>query len=417
MIDYFPLYNKFRAVSSIQVILELCVPILAIMGLVRLFSDKVKKNEKLRAVRLSGFIGLGCILGLFLIKGLFSFEGLNDATYQQYFGEELMSMITRDREAVYINDSFRSLIFIVLTALVLFLVARGNLNRRWATLAVGLLLVVDLVGVNQRYVNEDDFIRQRLVDQPFQANEGDRQIQADNTVFRVFDPSEGLNGARNSYFHKSLGGYHAAKPAKLQDLVQFHLYSNNLDVLNMLNVKYIFQQDEDGNSVPAVNPDANGPAWFVKNLIAVDNPDAEIKALDSLNTKESAIFNRALYPDQTSNQFYKDSLSFVRVLDHRPDVIRYETQNKGVGFIVFSEMHYPQGWKVTIDGKEVSHLKVNYALRGMEVPEGAHEIEFRFVPEVVRTGSTIALASNILLGILLLAGIFWSFKKPTKKEG
>ncbi len=417
MIDYFPLYNKFRAVSSIQVILELCVPILAIMGLVRLFSDKVKKNEKLRAVRLSGFIGLGCILGLFLIKGLFSFEGLNDATYQQYFGEELMSMITRDREAVYINDSFRSLIFIVLTALVLFLVARGNLNRRWATLAVGLLIVVDLVGVNQRYVNEDDFIRQRLVDQPFQANEGDRQIQADNTVFRVFDPSEGLNGARNSYFHKSLGGYHAAKPAKLQDLVQFHLYSNNLDVLNMLNVKYIFQQDEDGNSVPAVNPDANGPAWFVKNLIAVDNPDAEIKALDSLNTKESAIFNRALYPDQTSNQFYKDSLSFVRVLDHRPDVIRYETQNKGVGFIVFSEMHYPQGWKVTIDGKEVSHLKVNYALRGMEVPEGAHEIEFRFVPEVVRTGSTIALASNILLGILLLAGIFWSFKKPTKKEG
>ena len=417
MIDYFPLYNKFRAVSSIQVILELCVPILAIMGLVRLFSDKVKKNEKLRAVRLSGFIGLGCILGLFLIKGLFSFEGLNDATYQQYFGEELMSMITRDREAVYINDSFRSLIFIVLTALVLFLVARGNLNRRWATLAVGLLIVVDLVGVNQRYVNEDDFIRQRLVDQPFQANEGDRQIQADNTVFRVFDPSEGLNGARNSYFHKSLGGYHAAKPAKLQDLVQFHLYSNNLDVLNMLNVKYIFQQDEDGNSVPAVNPDANGPAWFVKNLIAVDNPDAEIKALDSLNTKESAIFNRALYPDQKSNQFYKDSLSFVRVLDHRPDVIRYETQNKGVGFIVFSEMHYPQGWKVTIDGKEVSHLKVNYALRGMEVPEGAHEIEFRFVPEVVRTGSTIALASNILLGILLLAGIFWSFKKPTKKEG
>lgn len=416
MIDYFPLYNKFRAVSSIQVILELCVPILAILGLKRLFSDNLKKDEKLRAIKLSAIIAAGLVIGLFLIKGMFDFEGLSDATYQQYFGEELMTMIQRDREAVYINDSFRSLIYMLLTATVVFLVAKGALKRNIAFIAIGILIVFDLVGVNQRYVNKGDFVRQRLIDQPYQASEADRQILADKSIFRVFDPSEGLVGSRTAYFHKTLSGYHAAKPAKLQDLFEFHLYSNNLDVLNMLNVKYVFQEDEEGQRVPTVNPNANGPAWFIDNLVAVDNADAEIKALDSLNTKVSAIFDTSSNVDLKAQRFEKDSLANITVKDHRPDVITYQTNNANLGFAVFSEMHYPKGWKVTLDGKEVTHYRVNYALRGMEVPEGQHEIIFRFEPEVVKTGSTIALASNVLLGLLVLGGMFWWLRKPKKKE-
>ncbi len=415
MIDYFPLYNKFRAVSSIQVILELCVPILAILGLKQLFADSIKKKEKVKALQFSGIIALGLVIVLFVLKGMFGFEGLNDATYQQYFGEELMSMIERDREAVYISDTFRTLIYFALTAAVVFLMVRGAIKKNMALIVIGILLVFDLVGVNQRYVNEDDFVRQRLVDQPYQATEADRQIQTDKSIYRVFDPSEGVVGSRTSYFHKSLSGYHAAKPAKLEDLFDFHLYSTNLDVLNMLNVKYIFQQDEDGKRIPTINPDANGPAWFINNLIAVSSADKEIKALDSLNTKKSAVFDET---DQTvlkPQTFVVDSLASIKVMDHRPDIITYEMDNPNAGFVVFSEMHYPKGWHASIDGKEETHYRVNYALRGMKVPEGKHTVIFQFDPEVVKTGSTIALASNLLLGVVALGGMVWLFRKLGRK--
>lgn len=415
MIDYFPLYNKFRAVSSIQVILELCVPILAILGLKQLFSKKVPSKDKINALRLSGLIGLGLILGLFVVKGMFSFEGASDATLARYFGDDLMAMIKRDREAVYIDDTFRTLIYIALTAAVVFLYVKGRLKQRPAIIALGILIVFDLVGVDQRYVNEDDFIRQRLIDQPYQASEGDRQIKIDKSIFRVFDPSDGVVGARTSYFHKSLGGYHAAKPKRLQDLFDFHLYSNNLDVLNMLNVKYIFQEDENGNKVPAVNPDANGPSWFVENLIAVSGADAEIKALDSLNTKLSAVIDIRRTPEIGQRSFEVDSLASINVTDHRPDFISYETDNNHAGFMVFSEMHYPNGWQSYIDGKSVEHYRVNYALRGMEVPAGKHKIEFKFDPEVVKMGSKITLASNILLALVILGGMVLVFRKPNNK--
>ena len=415
MIDYFPLYNKFRAVSSIQVILELCVPILAILGLKQLFDDSIKKKEKIKALKLSGIIALGLVIVLFVLKGMFGFEGLSDATYQQYFGEELMSMIERDREAVYISDTFRTLIYFALTAAVVFLMIRGAIKKNMALIVIGILLVFDLVGVNQRYVNEDDFVRQRLVDQPYQATEADRQIQTDKSIYRVFDPSEGVVGSRTSYFHKSLSGYHAAKPAKLEDLFDFHLYSNNLDVLNMLNVKYIFQQDEDGNRIPSINPDANGPAWFINNLIAVSSADKEIKALDSLNTKKSAVFDETDETTLKPRTFTLDSLASIKVMDHRPNFIAYEMDNPNAGFVVFSEMHYPKGWHVSIDGKEETHYRVNYALRGMKVPAGKHTVIFEFDPEVVKTGSTIALASNLLLGVLALGGMVWLFRKPGRK--
>ncbi|MEM8509859.1 MAG: YfhO family protein [Bacteroidota bacterium] len=415
MIDYFPLYNKFRAVSSIQVILELCVPILAVLGLKELVSGRVKKKAKLKALRSAGITGLGIIIVIFLLIGVFDFTGQNDQTYAGYFGEAALEILQSDRKSVYISDTFRSLLFMGLAALVVLLMVRGTIKKHLAIVGLGLLVVVDLLGVNQRYVNEDDFMSQRLINRPFQASEADNQIQADPSIFRVFDPAEGLNGARNSYFHKSLGGYHAAKPAKLEDLVTFHLYSNNLDVLNMLNVKYIFQEDEEGNRVPAVNPDANGPAWFVEHLIPVENANQEIKSLDSLNTKRNAVFDRNAFPELQSKNFTVDSLTTIRVMGHRPDVITYETANTQPGFAVFSEMHYPKGWVVTLDGKEVPHFRVNYALRGMEVPSGKHEIEFRFEPEVITTGSTIALASNIMLGVLLLSGLFWMYRKEGKK--
>ncbi|MEN1785471.1 MAG: YfhO family protein [Bacteroidota bacterium] len=416
MIDYFPLYNKFRAVSSIQVILELCIPILGILGLKELLFGALDNKKKMNILKIAGGTVLGILLAVFLFKGMFGFEGLNDARYRQYFGNEIMGLIQRDREAVYTSDSLRALLYVVLAALVLFLGIRGVAKRNLVLICLGLLVVSDLVGVGLRYVNSDDFVRRSAVSQPFKASEIDRQLQNDQSVYRVFDPDEGLNGARNSYFHKSLGGYHAAKPARLQELFEFHLYNNNLQVLNMLNVKYIFQEDETGNRVPAVNPDANGPAWFVENLIPVTNANAEIKALDTLDTKRSAVFNSKTNPSLSQGAFVLDSLSKIEVIDHRPDYIHYQVNTTNPAFLVLSEMHYPHGWIARLDSKEVPHYRVNYALRGLTIPAGKHKVVFKFDPEVVRRGSTITLISNIVLILIMIAGGIWLYLGSGTKQ-
>ncbi len=416
MIDYFPLYNKFRAVSSIQIVLELCVPILGILGLRELFKSSVKKKVKMNAFKLSGIITGGILVLIFVMKGFFDFESFRDASMvQRGFPEDLMAMIERDREAVYVSDTIRSLIYAVLTTGVLFLFLREKLKKNAVVIALGALILFDLVGVNLRYVNKDDFVRARVVERPFQASDLDNAIRQDKEIFRVFDPQEGVNGARTSYFHQSLGGYHAAKPGKLEDLFEYHLYDNNVEVLNMLNVKYIIQQDDEGRSFPAVNDDRNGNAWFVQKIEPVNNADEEIQGLEGLNSKTTAIVNTKSYPRITKLSYEVDSLATAKLVDYRPNYLEYKTSNTNEGFVVFSEMHYPKGWIATIDGREAEHIKVNYVLRGMKVPVGEHTIVFQFNPEVVKIGSQVALGSNIALALVILIGLVFTFWKPKRK--
>ncbi|TKD66189.1 YfhO family protein [Flavobacterium sp. ASW18X] len=414
MIANFPMYNKFRAVSSIQVIVELCVPVLAILGLKQLFRKKVTLSQKLNAVIWSGVISLGLIVIIFFLKGTFSFESLNDGNYLRYYGEELMALIRSDREAVYVNDTLRTLLLCSLTFVLLFLYAKGKLNKNFTIVALGVLVVVDLGGVAKRYVDADDFVSMRQINRPFKATDLDKQIQQDPEIFRVFDPKEGLNGARTSFFHKSLGGYHAAKPKRIQDLFEFHLYNNNVEVLNMLNAKYIIQEDEEGRSFPAVNPDANGPAWFVQELVPVTSENEEIKALDGIDTKTTAVYNASKFKIDR-NAFVKDSTAKVAIKDYRPNLITYNTNSEKDGFIVFSEMYYADGWNAYLDDNLAPHIKVNYALRGMAIPTGAHTITFKFEPGVIKKGSTIALISNILLGLIIICGLGFLLKPKRDK--
>jgi uncharacterized membrane protein YfhO len=303
----------------------------------------------------------------------------------------------------------------LITAAVLFFFIRGKLKKNIVVIGLGALILFDLIGVNLRYVNKDDFVRSRAVERPFQASDLDNAIQQDKEVFRVFDPQEGLNGARTSYFHQSIGGYHAAKPGKLEDLFEYHLYDNNIEVLNMLNVKYIIQQDEEGRSFPAVNDDRNGNAWFIEKIMPVANANEEIQALKGLNSKNTAVVNTKEYPRITKLSYEVDSLASVKLTDYRPNYLTYETSNSNEGFVVFSEMHYPKGWYAAIDGRVVDHFKVNYALRGVKVPSGQHTITFQFNPEVVKLGSKVALGSNIALALIILIGLILSIWKPKRK--
>ncbi|UJH67161.1 YfhO family protein [Allomuricauda sp. SCSIO 65647] len=415
MIDHFPLYNKFRAVSSIQVVLELCVPVLGVLAIKRITSKKVDSKTKLKAIKYSVVTVIAIVIGVFIMKGFFDFDSFRDEIYRRNYGDALVSTIKGDREAVYINDTIRSLVFVLLTALALWFFVKDKINKNILAIALGALLLIDLVGVNLRYVNEDDFVRQRVVKSPFQPSELDQALMQDPGVFRVFDPSEGLNGARTSYFHRSLGGYHAAKPRAMQDLFEFHLYQNNLQVLNMLNVKYIIQQDEEGRSFPAVNDQANGNAWFIENIKVVKSADEAIQALGAIDTKTTAVVNTQKYPRLVKTNYQVDSLAHAQLNDYRPNYLKYSTHNANDGFVVFSEMHYPHGWNAYLDGNLVEHYRVNYALRGLKVPAGEHEIEFKFEPEVVEMGSQIALGSNIALGVLLLGGLVYLFWPKGRK--
>ncbi|MCM4166173.1 hypothetical protein KCTC52924_03095 [Arenibacter antarcticus] len=414
MIDYFPMYNKFRAVSSIQVILELCAPVLAILALAALFNNKIDESKKFKSLKISIFITLGLGIFLFLIKGLFSFTGQSDETLRQYYGDDILALIQADRKSVYNSDIFRSLIYMGLASLVIWFFLKGKLKQSLVVVFIGVLILFDLVGVAKRYVDEDDFVAKRRMSEPFQQTEFDKQIAQDKSIFRVYDPNEGINGARTSYFHQSVGGYHAAKPAGLEDLFKFYIYKGKVGVLSMLNVKYIVQQDEEGRSYPAQNPDANGNAWFVDQLISVTNANEEIMALDTLDLKHKAVFNRSKFT-LNNTDYQVDSTAGIQLTNYSPNHLTYSSNNSNTGLAVFSEMYYSHGWNAYIDGQLTEHFKVNYVLRALEIPAGKHNIEFKFQPEIVRIGSKITMASSIIIGLILILGIGYTIRKSGNK--
>lgn len=411
-IDYVPMYNKFRAVTSIQVLLELCIPVLGIFGLVRLFNNFDKAEDKQHALKYATIITGGlALLFLVLKSSLFDFVGVNDGFYRQNYGAEFVDALKEDRKSVFTSDTLRSLILVLLSAGLIFGYLKGKLKENLLIVAFAVLILFDLVGVDKRYVNSDDFVSSIKMNKPFEADAIDKAILEDKSYYRVYDLVSGPSKA--SYFHNSLNGYNAAELKRYREVFDFYISKNNINVLNMFNTKYIIAQGEKGEAFPYTNKDANGAAWFVKALKMVDSANDEIKALDSLDNKHVAVFAKGkdvLIPTETK-QFSVDSLASIEIVEQQPNYLKYNSNNTNNGFAVFSEVYYGNGWKTFIDGEETNHIRVNYTLRGMEVPAGKHEIVFKFDPDVVKTGSSIALASSVLFGLLLLGGLFYGFKK------
>jgi hypothetical protein len=416
MIDYFPLYDKFRAVSSIQIVLELCVPILAILALKKLFMDKVPQTDKIKSLTLAAGTVFGLGVLLFVFKGAFNFVGATDDNLRMTGLEELPEMLRLDRKSVYTSDLLRSLGYVLVTSALIWFYLKEKLKMNFVILAIGVLVVVDLVGVDLRYVNNDNFVSKRKMLEPFQESAADKLIAKDKGVFRVFDQTDGFDSAKTAYFHQSITGYHAAKPAGMQDLFDFYIYNGNLSVLNMLNVKYVIRQDQEGNSFPIENPNVNGNAWYIKQLKPVENANAEIMALDSIDTKNVAVVNTSTFKDITQLQYQVDSTASISLIDYEPNHLTYASKNSNEGVAVFSEMYYKNGWNAYIDGKESDYFKVDYVLRALTVPLGAHKIEFKFEPEVVVQGSKITLASTLLLGLIIVGGLGFSLWKSKKEK-
>jgi hypothetical protein len=406
-IDYVPMYDKFRAVSSIQVILELCIPVLAIMGLQSFF--KLEKEFRWKALWQSGAVSMGILLLLFLCKGMFNFSGINDGYYLENYGPQFMEALKSDRMTLYSADLLRSGFFIMVSLGVLWLFIKNRFAQNTTIILLGLLMVSDLFLVDKKYVDAKDFVSSREVEVPFAETLADIQILKDTTNYRVFDVSGHLTG-RTPYFHKSIGGYSAVNPRRMEQLFNYQISKNNIEILNMLNVKYIIQTDSTGAAFPVQNPDINGNAWFVQNIKFVQNADQEMKALDKLDTKNVAVMNAKEF-EIKNKAFAKDSVATIILDSYKPNHLKYTSKNSNEGLAVFSEMYYKNGWKASIDGKETEIFRANYALRALQIPAGKHTIEFKFEPQVVKTGSTIALFSSIGMLLLLIGGIYFERKK------
>ena len=408
-IDYVPLYNKFRAVSSIQVLLELCIPLLAALGLAQLFHKDRSSKTKLEALKKS----LGIVAGLtvvFLIfkNSLFDFVGSSDGQFKEYYGASFVEALRLDRSAIFTEDALRTLLLVLAVGGLIFIYLKQKITQNTTIVILGLLLILDLVGVDRRYVNNDNFVSALKVDRPYQASTIDKELLKDTTNFRVFDRSD--NSTKSSYFHNSIEGYHAAKLRRFKAVQEFHIDKTNFEVLNMLNTKYIIYQNKEGEVLYFENENTNGNAWFVDAIESFETPDEEILALDKINTKTTAIANAS---DLKSKRFVKDSMASIQLVDYKLNHLVYETKTTEDGFAVFSEVYYKNGWNATIDGVEVKHYNVNYILRGLEIPKGTHTVVFKFNPSVVTTGSNISLVSSILLVLLILGQGILIYRKPS----
>jgi hypothetical protein len=412
-IDYVPLYNKFRAVSSIQVIAELCVPILGVLGLKTFFSTEMSKEEKYQGLKKAVLaFGALIIVGFALAHMFGTFEGLRDA--QQYSEiPGFLDAVIADRKAMLLSDTIRSLVLVLISGASLWLFLKGKLKPVIVIVGLTLLILFDLISVNKKYVNADDFKTARKIKKPFTKSDADKIILQDKSHYRVANFAVDLmNDGSTSYYHNSIGGYHAAKLGRYQELFDFQIAKNNIQVFNMLNTKYFIIPDDEGKPKAQQNTEANGNVWFVDNLIPVKNANEEIQALDSLSTKKEAVILEKDY-QKMDIQFpmQQDTIATIALADYKVTSLTYKSVTKSVQFAVFSEIFYKEGWNAYIDGELVPHYRVNYVLRGMKIPAGIHNIEFKFESKVIQQGKTVSLISYALLLFISVGWFFYDKKK------
>lgn len=419
-IDYFPMYNRFRTVSSILVVAEFCMPLLAVLALKKIFDDPSILSREKRWFYLSG----GIVAGIALLAALF--PTMFDSFLKDYELEaagqpgyaELFAGIAEARKAVFTADAWRSFIIVALGFAVLWLLRQKKLTPTVAMIALVVILVGDMYPVNKRYLNSKNFETPARKTNPFPMTDADRYILQDKDMnYRVLNAAAGetlasaFSEPRTSYYHKSIGGYHAAKLRRYQDLIDRQLVNANPAVLNMLNTRYIIQPLEDGRETVVRNPGALGNAWFVSEVKWVDNADAEMAAITDFDPSHTAVADRRfareigdkVVPPAVGDTIYETG--------YKPDELTYRYRSQQGGLAVFSEIYFPWGWQVTVDGKPVDMARVNYVLRAVNLPAGEHEVIFRFDPPSVHTTEAIAYVSLFLILAAFVGTGFVAWKR------
>lgn len=427
LLDYLPLYNKFRAPSMILVIAQFTVPLLAFLALDRLLKSEIPKKEFLRGLKWSAIIVGGITLVFALMPNLAGkFQSPSDVGR---LPDWLIDAVTKDRKILLRNDAFRSFIFITLASGLLYLWYLNKIKLKLFIGILGLLILIDLWGVDKRFLNESHFKTSRQIENPFPETIADKEILKDKDIsYRVL-PVHGnpFMDARASYYHKNVGGYHAAKLRRYQELITYHIHPEineliqglrskkkleevlvDLGVINMLNTRYFIF---DLNKAPLKNPFAFGNAWFVNNYQIVENADKEIAALRVVNPKVTAIVDKR-FEDHLKGKTFNavNENSNIQLTDYKPNHLTYNFKSDAEQLTVFSEIYYDKGWKAFIDGNETPYFRVNYVLRAMVMPAGEHIIEFKFEPRSYFLGNTISNIATVIFILLFALYLFLQIK-------
>ncbi len=434
-INYFPGYDKFRAVTMTLVIAEFAVPLLGILALQKVFSNDLKQKDLLKNILKAFYITGGiCLFFLLFAPVFFNFSSPNDERYIAQGATEFVNALKSDRLAMLRKDAFRSIVFIALCTGVLYLYLKNNVNRVQAVITIGILILIDLWSVNKRVLNEDDFVNKRASKNPITQSTADKYILRDPDLsYRVLNLTVNpFTDATTSYYHKSLGGYHGAKILRYQELLDYVLLDEMQQViealqtgsmvrtdsalsltkaLNMLNTRYIIYNKE---APPITNKYALGNAWFVNSIHWVRNADEEIKQLKVFSPDDEVIIDERFRNSVGSMNLEKDSAASIVLSSYAPNKLEYNSIASTDQLAVFSEIYYPKGWKVFIDNQKANHFRVNYVLRAMVIPAGEHIIDFNFKPRSYYLGNKIAQASSTLLLILLVGSCIIEIRKSLK---
>lgn len=434
-IDYVPMYNKFRTVSMTLVATGFGITLLAILALKEIFNPDFDKKSLIRPLLISAGITAGLALIFALIPSLAgNFIAPGDAQLQGDYAF-LKETLPLDRKAMLSADAFRSAGFIVVATLILFLYAKNKIKETVAISLFGILFLADLIPVDKRYLNDDNFARKRKIETLIAPTNADKMILTDKSEFRVLDATVNIfNDAAPSYFHKNIGGYHAAKLRRYQELINmqidgeigqlFKAFGNaksfdqiaptldSLGVLNMLNMKYLIYNKD---TQPLINPYCNGNAWFVKKLIVAADANEEMKLLGEIDTKHELVIDKS-YSKDIAIPNNIDSTAQISLKSYQPNELKYNFISKSDQLAVFSEIYYDKGWNAYINGEKAKYIRGNYLLRAMYLKQGNYEIVFKFEPNSYRIGNIIAISSSILLILALLGFVFVQFKKGNKKS-
>lgn len=423
---YFPMYNKFRAVESILIVAEITMPLLAFLGLQQLVNDKGDKTL-LVANQKKIYIASGITAGICLILALFgkyfiSFTSTYDAQWKDQVGENIYQMIIDQRAAMMVQDAWRSFVLILFAAGLLLVYLRvEKFKTVWFGAALAGLIVIDMWPVDKRFCNDSYFVTPKKQGQAFVMEPYEKMLmENDPSYYRVLNlTTNTFNEARTSCYLKSIGGYSAAKLRRYQDLIDEHIAKMHMPVLNMLNTKYFIGKTQTGEVVPQLNPDAMGNAWFVDSLLVVNTANEESDALNTIDLHTTAVLDKEFAKFAGNTVTQPDSTATIELVKYAPNRLEYQTTSAVAKTAVFSEIYYPYGWKVTIDGKSDELYRVNYMLRAVNLPAGEHTVVFVFDPDSVRKGNMLSL---ICFGIMMLTLVsvggykLWRLRKRKVQE-
>lgn len=444
-IDVVPLYNKFRAPSSILVVVELLFPFIAILGLYRFYNDeKLTADYKKKILTYVSASVLGLLLILIIFgKGLLGFHTDNE---KQYLPPYLLDYLIGERFSMFRGDAIKALIYVLITAAILWFSIKQKISQNVALIVIGLVSLFDLWSVNKRYLNEGNFADKALAENPFITENSDfltgkaaenpyiqgllsqvnvnktlEEISSkDQTHYRIYNQTLGpFNETNTSYFKSSVGGYSAAKLRRYDDVINHYFMEMDTvkvpRILNLLNAKYmIFGNAEQPQAV--ANANANGNAWFVSDVKFVNTPNEEIDAIGVIDSKKTAVVANSDKNYFSGKQIVPDSTAHIDLKKYQPNELEYSSVSKTPQLAVFSEIYYPKGWKMFIDGKEVPYIKADYLLRAVHVPAGSHTLKMVFEPEVIKTGKMISMAVFGLFLLLAALGIWFLVKNRERRD-